>query len=136
MKMIVCGHGTFAKGMLDALSCIIGQHDIHGVTFDTSRDELVFEEQLRNEIAGLSNCEPVLIACDLVGGTPYKTAIKQSMAQPYIKVIGGINLALLIELAVKISYAQEIDIEGILEEAKRQMKMFTLTVMEDEDEED
>lgn len=125
--LILCGHGRFAQGIQDALQCILGElHEVVAVDFDTTKEESVFEEVLEQAIHTLADCSSILIACDLCGGTPYKTAVKLSFSHQALQVIGGVNLAVLIELCVRKEYAQELDISALLEEARAQLQLFAV----------
>ena len=96
--IIVSGHGIFSQGMLSAAELIVGrQEDVKNIDFtiSTSTDEL--KEKMEKEINSFSDCDDILILCDLVGGTPFKTAALIALEKNNLSVIGGVNLGMLIE---------------------------------------
>lgn len=99
--IIVTGHGHFATGLGSSLKLIAGeQSNVAFVDFvaEDSTDQLREKiSQARNE---LRDCDGVLVLCDLVGGSPFQNAVLLSSEDTKMKVVGGTNLAMLVELAL------------------------------------
>lgn len=97
MKIIVASHGDFAKGAIDALEMVTGMSE--SVKFlCMSEDIEKFEKDLKNS----SQDEECIFLTDLVGGHPFNTSVKiilENKDVPQV-VIGGFNLALLIEVTM------------------------------------
>lgn len=96
--IIVSGHGIFSQGMLSAAELIVGrQENVKNIDFtiSTSTDEL--KEEMKKKVNSFSDCDDILILCDLVGGTPFKTAALIATEKTNLKVIGGANLGMFIE---------------------------------------
>ncbi len=76
--IIVTGHGNFASGITSALELIAGPQDAYAALDFTSlsgTEEL--EKGMASALESLRSREDVdgvLVLCDLVGGTPFKTA--------------------------------------------------------------
>ncbi|MDO4466436.1 MAG: PTS galactosamine/N-acetylgalactosamine transporter subunit IIA [Bacillota bacterium] len=97
--IIVTGHGRFAEGFISAIKVIAGeQNDLIPVYFEHEVDEL--EQDLRNAIDTLKECEGVLVFTDLQGGSPFKTAFEISLTNPNMEVISGTNLPMLAEIVM------------------------------------
>ena len=73
--LIVTGHGHFASGMTSSINLIAGaQENYIAVDFDGEGTEKL-ENDLKEAIDKLSNCEGIIIFSDLAGGSPFKTAV-------------------------------------------------------------
>lgn len=96
--IIVTGHGGFAAGMEKNVKMLAGA-DTELAAFDfmegMTPEEL--SEKLKAQIEADASCSLILILTDLVGGTPYNCAATLSVSYPKVRVIGGVNSALLIE---------------------------------------
>lgn len=106
-KILITGHGNYADGILSALKLIYGNTDnIIGLNFlgeDTEEYKLKLKSILNNEVT--------LIITDIVGGTPFNEAIKTiSLLNKKGKhVIGGPNLALIIDIVITFEGKKNID---------------------------
>jgi len=97
INLIVSGHGEIANGLKSALS-IIGA-DLERITFINFTND---PEKLKTDIMSAVKQKPgesFLILTDLVGGTPFKTAALLSKEIDNIKVVGGVNLPMLLSIA-------------------------------------
>lgn len=100
--VIVTGHGCYASGLLSSLKLIAGEQPrVEFVDFleKDSTDDL--QGKIVEKMELLSDCEGVLFLCDLVGGSPFKTAVTLSACNPsQYAVVGGVNLAMLLEISM------------------------------------
>lgn len=100
--IILTGHGEFSIGLRSSAKMIIGkQSGLEAVPFleGESSDELQKKlaatiEQMRAEYDG------IVVLADLTGGTPFKEAATIANEDKNIKVIGGANLSMVLELAM------------------------------------
>lgn len=98
--LIVTGHGHFASGMTSSINLIAGaQENYIAVDFDGEGTEKL-ENDLKEAIDKLSNCEGIIIFSDLAGGSPFKTAVLLTFDKSNIKVISGTNLPMLCEISM------------------------------------
>lgn len=137
--MIVTGHGFFPDGLYDGLKRIAGeQENCLSVPFDTSESEDVFEALLREKIDALKDADQIVVFCDLVGGTPFKTAAKIKMENPKLIVVGGTNLPMLIEFAISRNYADSVEelVENTINNSKEAIMEFSLVGSFDDDEDE
>lgn len=99
--IIITGHGSFASGLQTSVKLIAGeQPNIEYVDFVETDSTYDLETKLNSALSRLEGAEGVLFLCDLVGGSPFKTAVTLSAQKLNMAVIGGANLAMIIETAV------------------------------------
>lgn len=101
LGIIVTGHGNFATGLQSSLELIAGkQTDIAFVDFEAQDSTESLSEKLDAATYSLSNCDGILVMADLVGGSPFKTAVEHQIAHGKIETIGGANLPMIIEASL------------------------------------
>jgi len=99
--LIITGHGSFASGLQTSVKLIAGEQlNIEYVDFMESDSTADLEKKLNSALNRLEEAEGVLFLCDLVGGSPFKTAVTLSVQRPDAAVIGGANLTMIIETAI------------------------------------
>lgn len=100
IQVIVTGHGNFASGMLSALKLVVGEQEyIHGIDFLESFSTEDLKEKMRDMIESVNG--EVLIAADLVGGSPYNVAamLMTELTDRKIRVIAGVNFPVILASA-------------------------------------
>ncbi|MCI1664805.1 MAG: PTS sugar transporter subunit IIA [Atopobiaceae bacterium] len=138
--IIVTGHGSFATGMTSALKLIVG--DVEGyesVDFDSLEGTDDLERDLTAALDALSGCDGTLVFCDLVGGSPFKTAVTLGVAREGVRVMAGTNLGTLIETYMTRDSAANVDelADRAVETAKKQVTLFQMAApAQDESDED
>lgn len=107
---ILTGHGTFAEGVAGALEMIAGeQENFETVCFLEEKSLETFSDDMRSAISKLSQkCSGVIIFADLLGGTPFRTAMLEAQDFDKVEVIAGVNLPILLESMV-LRYAESLD---------------------------
>ena len=91
-KVIVTGHGGYATAMRRNLAMLVGELEgFYFVDFN--------EEDLDQVLAQFSPEEEVLFACDLAGGSPFRTAAVLCTSHPAWAVVAGINTSAYSELS-------------------------------------
>lgn len=111
LGLILTGHGHFATGLNSSLKLIAGEREDMGIVDFEENDSIeILKDKLEKAIDSLKECSDILILCDLTGGSPFKTAVELSVESgKNIKVIGGTNLAMLIETAMALPYENNLD---------------------------
>lgn len=99
---IVTGHGEFAPGLAQALGMIAGpQPHLHVVPFRETEPLDAFEGNLRAALSALlAENSGVLIFTDMMGGTPFRTAMLAASQFENVEVLTGTNLPMLIEIGL------------------------------------
>lgn len=99
--LIVTSHGKFADGLLDAVGIIIGdQKDIECVSLHENDELPDFELRMLAAIDKLKKCDGILILADVFGATPANIGVKIALENKRVEVIAGVNLPILLELAI------------------------------------
>ena len=96
--IVVTGHAHFPSGLLSAVELVAGKpEDVVGIDFESGQSSDDLRAALRTAVESLEG-EEVLILADLVGGTPFNTAVllKEQIPEKKIRVLAGINMAGLI----------------------------------------
>lgn len=125
MKIIVSGHGNFASGIMSALKLISGPSErIVGIDFSEDVSTDILEQLMEKEI----DQKGTLFLCDLVGGSPYKTAAILSMKFQNTRVIGGVNLGMLIDVKFNKDVVENVDalVASCLQASKESVNTFEL----------
>lgn len=99
---LITGHGDFAPGMTRAMAMIAGtQEQFQVVPFEDGAPLEEFEEQIRTALDGLlRETKGVLIFTDLLGGTPFRTAMLAALDHENVEVLTGTNLPMLVEMSL------------------------------------
>ncbi len=91
--MIITGHGSFASGMLEAIGMLTGQDArIQAVDLPPEAGEDAFCDQLKACLDRMEGCGHIYVLCDLLGGTPFKTACLLCRDLKRTDVLYGVNL--------------------------------------------
>ncbi len=127
--LIVTGHGNFGTGLTSAINLIAGpQENYVAIDFtDDAVDKL--EADINAAFDQLSNCDGIIVFCDLPGGSPFKTAVMQSQGRNNIEVIAGTNMPMLAEITMARSMIDELDVlvETALNIGKEQIVKFAMS---------
>ncbi|PID82304.1 MAG: PTS fructose transporter subunit IIA [Clostridiales bacterium] len=127
--IVLTGHANFATGLLSSLKLIAGEPEKF-VAVDFL--ENYSTEDLRKEYVkaiDTLDCEEILFFTDLVGGTPFKTAVEYKFeSDKKIEVISGTNLGMLIESSFSRFSSENIEevIETALHVGREQVMKFEL----------
>lgn len=99
IALLVTGHGQFATGMQSTMEFIAGaQENIAFVNFESNSTELLATTYQGILTQTFAHADAVLVLCDLVGGSPFRTATEVSVTYDKpVEIIGGTNLAMLLE---------------------------------------
>lgn len=105
-KIIVTGHGQYATGLQSAVELLAGKNeDLIIVDFVGSGGK---DGALKAAYEKVLNEHPdheFLFFCDLLGGTPYKTAATLAFENERLAVVAGCNIGALVDmLFIKESY--------------------------------
>jgi len=105
-KLVIVGHGNFPSGVLSAVSLLVGNNE-NICAFDLDKNETHegFEQKIKEL---LDNNDKVIVVADLTGGAPHQIAdrliLESGKMNQYI--ISGINLALVVDLAMKCCFSE------------------------------
>ena len=99
-RLILMSHGNMASETLQSAKMIVGDLISAEVISMSEQDGLSGTQQKLNHVLDKIGKEPVLVIADLKGGTPCNVAMMKLNDYPQMRVISGLNLAMVIEAAV------------------------------------
>jgi mannose PTS system EIIA component len=97
-RIIVASHGDLACALMRAVELIAGpQDELHCLSLATGEDVAAFSARL----AVLTDTHhPCLVLVDMAGGTPWNVALAQPRLHTQVRVVSGVNLPMLLEVAL------------------------------------
>lgn len=99
-KILIVTHGEFGQGLLDVSREYFGADgDFQFIGFDGSLELSVLNDQIIEYICS-NEFDELLCLVDIRGGTPYNIASRIAVDNKKVKVISGINLAMILQLIV------------------------------------
>lgn len=137
--LIVTGHGNFGSGLTSSLDLIAGpQENYKYVDFTKEVDEL--RADLNQAMDELKDCEGILVLSDLVGGSPFKTAVEVGFPRGNVEVVGGTNLPMLVEISMTRKFMTDMSVVDLANAAvntgKDQIVRYEFVPVVQEDSED
>lgn len=99
-NLILASHGNLALELLKSVNMIVG--DISDVKTVCMTAEDGMEGTTQKMQAALDACgeQPVVIVCDLYGGTPFNVATILSQKKDRTRIVSGLNLGMIVEYSV------------------------------------
>lgn len=133
LKLFLSSHGTMASGMKRSVELLSGKNDRLTV-FDAYVDNCRLEDTLDDFFAHSKKEDQKILLSDLYGGS-----VNQKMAlyldRPNTWLIAGVNLALVLELALQ-EKVQEEELESLVEESRKLLKLVKLSEVKPEADDD
>lgn len=129
--LIVTGHGNFASGLTSALDLIAGsQKDYAAVDFLPTHTTDDLQGNIEKAIEELSDCNGIIIMCDLPGASPFNVSGMVTKGRKDIVILAGVNMPMLCEITMTRAFEDDIDklVNAGLEMAKTQAVKFELKV--------
>lgn len=137
--LLVTGHANFGSGLTSSLNLIAGEQECY--QYVDFLPEYNLEDLLREmtkAMDALKDCEGILVFSDLLGGTPFRTAVEIGFPRGNVNVIAGTNLPMLAEIAMERKF--ETDLEALtqsaMETGKEQVVRYEFTKVEQQESED
>lgn len=98
-KVIVMGHGGYGSAMKRNLAMLVGELDDF-YFLDFNEGDSVDDLQAKiDQVLAQTGEEQVLFACDVAGGSPFRTAAVVCSAHPDWAVVAGVNTSALSEIS-------------------------------------
>jgi PTS system N-acetylgalactosamine-specific IIA component len=113
-RIVIAGHGTLPAALLATTEMICGEiPDLAAVGLAASETPDHYAEGLRAAIG--RDHRPVLVLCDLLGGTPFNVASAIGRRSPRVVCIAGVNLAMAVEAALAGGTLDDALVERLIE---------------------
>ncbi len=95
--IILSGHGHYATGLQSSIELLAGKNeDMFFVDFTIEDTDVTLKEKMLKVIDENKESE-VLFVCDILGGTPFKTAAEIANSNDKMEVVAGCNVGSVIE---------------------------------------
>lgn len=106
-KILCMSHGPLARGMVETAQFIIGKNQYleYLCAYIDGNDDL---EKTISDYVTANGVEPLIVVTDIFGGSINNEWMKYISTISSIHLIAGMNLSLVIELAVKLDSQQEL----------------------------
>ena len=122
-QIILASHGSMAEGTLSAVNMVIGkQPSVSAFGLDAWETPEAIKEQVEKVIAAHPK-DYIVILCDIKGGSVHNR-LMDLCARDNVSVVSGMNLVLVLSLALD---ADDLDVDTIKEhmaEAKENLAYF------------
>ena len=135
--VILASHGDLARGMADTIAMIVGEVG-NLSTFVLERDDMVpISNQVRAELDGFDASDEVIICTDMVGSSVNNDMVGLLADYPNVTLISGMNLPLVITLALDEGPSTEEELDEVIAQAADGIKNCSKVLRaQEEDEED
>ena len=133
LKIFLSSHGHMASGIKSSLDILIGNTDKITV-FDAYVDEKNVQDVLDNFYKTVSEDDEVLLLSDLYGGSVNQVMFTY-LNRPNIRLVSGVNLALVLELAIKETISDS-ELEELVETSRMMMKIVKIEALADDNDSD
>lgn len=100
--IVVVSHGNMAEGMMDAARMIVGE--MEGVATVSLKESDAVEDlisRIETAVDEVDQGDGTLILVDAFGASPFNASARLAMNRKNIEVVSGMNLPMLLELAVQ-----------------------------------
>ena len=133
LKIFLSSHGHMASGIKSSLDILIGNTDKITV-FDAYVDEKNVQDVLDNFYKTVSEDDEVLLLSDLYGGSVNQVMFTY-LNRPNTRLVSGVNLALVLELAIKETISDS-ELEELVETSRMMMKIVKIEALADDNNSD
>ena len=103
--IVVTGHGKYATAIKSTLEVLAGCNDeVKYIDFTEADTDITLKAKMQiviDENIGLG----ILFVCDLLGGTPFKSAVELSITNENIEVVAGCNVGSILETSFQLGSA-------------------------------
>ncbi|MGD0018503.1 MAG: PTS sugar transporter subunit IIA [Candidatus Limnocylindrales bacterium] len=113
-RIVIAGHGTLPAALLATAELICGElPGLAAVGLEPTETPDHYAEGLRAAIG--HDHRPVLVLCDLLGGTPFNVASAIARRSPRVVCVAGVNLAMTVEAALAGGALDDALVERLIE---------------------
>jgi len=99
--IVIVSHGAMANGMLDAARMIVGEQEgMLAVSLEEMEDVEGLIEKIAAAVEKVDTGDGVLVLVDVFGASPFNASARLTLTRDKMDVITGMNLPMLLELAI------------------------------------
>ncbi len=108
--LVVTGHANFASGLTSSVNLIAGEQEAYRyIDFLPTYSLEDLARELTKALDDLKDCEGILVFSDLMGGTPFKTAVEVGFPRGNVNVLAGTNLPMLLEIVMSRKFIEDLE---------------------------
>ncbi|MBR2702167.1 MAG: PTS sugar transporter subunit IIA [Erysipelotrichaceae bacterium] len=133
IKLFISSHGHFASGLKSSVEILMGPNDRITV-FDAYVTQESVQEHLDAFFETVKPEDKVIMLSDLYGGS-VNSVMYTYLTKPNTKLIAGVNLALVLELAVKEDISDE-ELEALVEQSRMMLRVVEMEKAQEEESND
>ena len=133
LKIFLSSHGHMASGIKSSMNILFGSSD-NITAFDAYVDERNVKDVLEGFYETVSEDDEVLLLSDLYGGSVNQVMFT-FLNRPNTRLVSGVNLALVLELAIKETVSDS-ELEELVENSRMMMKVVRMEALADDNESD
>lgn len=135
LKIFISSHGHFASGIKSSVEILMGPNP-RVTVFDAYVNQDSVQEHLDAFYETVGEDDKVLLLSDLYGGS-VNQVMYTYLTRPNTRLVAGVNLALVLELAVR-EEVSDAELEELVEQSRTMLRIVELeksaeTKEEDED---
>jgi mannose/fructose-specific phosphotransferase system component IIA len=123
LKIFISSHGHFASGIKSSVEILMGPNPRITV-FDAYIDQDSVQEHLDRFYEGVGEDDKVILLSDLYGGS-VNQVMYTYLERPNTTLVAGVNLALVLELAVKEEISDD-EIRELVEQSRSMLRVVEL----------
>ena len=134
--VILTGHGSFASGLTSNMELIVGpQENYTAIDFKDAGSVDLLDRKLSQAVEDLAACSGILIFTDLLNGTPFNLSVRLTMSDPRIRLVHGVNAAMLLDACTSRADEEDVDrlAQAAIELGRDQIGIFRLTEIEEDE---
>ena len=129
IKIFISSHGHFASGLKSSLEILMGPND-RVTVFDAYVTQESVQEHLDAFYETVGPEDTVLLLSDLYGGS-VNSVMYTYLTKPNTKLVAGVNLALVLDLAVREEISDE-ELADLVEQSRSMLRVVELEQTEEE----
>ncbi|MBR2545622.1 MAG: PTS sugar transporter subunit IIA [Erysipelotrichaceae bacterium] len=133
IKLFISSHGHFASGLKSSVEILMGPNDRITV-FDAYVTQESVQEHLDAFFETVKPEDKVIMLSDLYGGS-VNSVMYTYLTKPNTRLIAGVNLALVLELAVKEDISDE-ELEALVEQSRMMLRVVEMEKAQEEESND
>lgn len=133
LKLFISSHGHFASGIKSSVEILMGPNDRITV-FDAYINQDSVNEHLDAFFRTVGPQDEVIMLSDLYGGS-VNSVMYTYLTRPNTRLVAGVNLALVLELAVKEEISDE-DLAALIEQSRTMLRIVELEKAREEESQD
>ena len=134
--VIIAAHGEYAKGVKSGLDLVVGEMpNLRVVNFLEGDNYEVFDEALTKAYDELKEYDNTVFLTDLKGGTPFNRSAILFGGNENVRVLSGLNFALVYQALISETSDINEYVEEIIEAGKKSIDYFELPKEQEEQEE-